>query len=513
MDIGTNSIRLMVVRIFANHSYTVVRQIKETVRLGEAEFANHRLRPESINRAVALITQLAALARAAGALEIVAVATAATREAENRRVFIQRVRDEADIDIHVVSGMEEARLIFLGVTSGVQLDERTALCIDIGGGSTELSVGTAGQYSYLNSLKLGAIRLTNRFLSDQQGPVPARLYQHICRLVRNESARTLSDLRARRFDLALGSSGTIESLADIASRMFQKRPAQRDEALSLSDLKLVVATLSSLSVEERRNVPGMNPMRADIIIGGAAILETLMDGLSLREIQVSERGLRDGLLIDYLRRSGHTDLVEGRSVRERSMLQLGRSCGFDEAHAFATADLALALFDSARDLNLHNLGSADRELLKHAALIHHIGTFLTYNNYQKHTAYMVCNAELLGFDQTEIALLSLTVLYHRNSVPRKRDPEFAELSADQQEAVRVMSTCLRLAESLDRSQAGVVESVRLERIGEKRVALHVAARHGWEIERTSVENQFRAFEKTFDCALVLEAVPAGIGMS
>jgi exopolyphosphatase/guanosine-5'-triphosphate,3'-diphosphate pyrophosphatase len=121
-----------------------------------------------------------------------------------------------------------------------------------------------------------------------------------------------------------------------------------------------------------------------------------MDGLSVREIQVSERGLRDGLLIDYLRRTGQTDLVEGRSVRERSVLQLGRSCGFDEAHAFATADLALALFDSARDLKLHNLRDSDRELLKYAALIHHIGTFLTYNNYQKHTAYIVRNAELLG---------------------------------------------------------------------------------------------------------------------
>ncbi|HLF76953.1 MAG TPA: Ppx/GppA phosphatase family protein, partial [Dehalococcoidia bacterium] len=482
MDIGTNSIRLMVVRIYANHSYTIIRQLKETVRLGEAEFANHRLRPESIDRAVAIIAQFAVLARAAGAGEIVAVATAATREADNRRVFIQRVRDEAGIDVHVVSGMEEARLIFLGVTSGVQLNGRTALCVDIGGGSTELGVGTAGgQYSYLNSLKLGAIRLTNRFLSDQLGPVPPRLYQHICRLVRNESARSLSELRLHRFNLALGSSGTIENLADIASRMFRNRPAQRDETLSLTDLKLLVTALCALSVEQRRNVPGMSPMRADIIIGGAAILETLMDGLSIREIQVSERGLRDGLLVDYLRRGGHSDLVEGRSVRERSVLQLGRACQFNEAHAFATAALALSLFDAARDLNLHRLGSNERELLKYAALIHHIGTFLTYNNYQKHSAYMVRNAELLGFDQAEIEMVAMTALYHRNAVPRKRDPEFAELTPVQQESVRAMSMFLRLAESLDRSQAGVVDSVRLEQLSSQRIILHVAAKHGWEI--------------------------------
>src|SRR6266545_3334740 len=311
MDIGTNSIRLMVVRINANHSFAAIRQLKETVRLGESEFENHRLRPEPVDRAVAIIKQFAKLSRDLGAQEIIAVATAATREAENRRAFLDRVLAEAEVEVHVVSGLEEARLIYLGGTRGVSLNGRSALCIDIGGGSTEMCVGTQAQDHYLNSLKLGAIRLTNRFLADQIGPVPPRLYQRICRLVRNEAARALNDLRSHRFDLAIGSSGTVENLADIASRMYRSRPRLRDEGLSYSDLRRVVAALCALSVEQRRNVPGMNPMRADIIIGGAAILETLMEDLSIGEIQVSERGLRDGLLVDYLRKHGHTDLLEG----------------------------------------------------------------------------------------------------------------------------------------------------------------------------------------------------------
>jgi exopolyphosphatase/guanosine-5'-triphosphate,3'-diphosphate pyrophosphatase len=162
---------------------------------------------------------------------------------------------------------------------------------------------------------------------------------------------------------------------------------------------------------------------------------------------------------------------------------------------------------------LHRLGANERELLKYAGLIHHIGTFLTYTNYQKHSAYMVRHAELLGFDQTEIDMLAMTVMYHRNATPRKRDPEFAELTSSQQDAVRAMSMFLRLAESLDRSQAGVVDSVRLERIDSSRIILHVTANHGWEIERTSVENQLKQFEKAFEQTLVLEAVPAEIGMS
>ncbi len=498
------------VRINPNHSFAVIQQLKETVRLGEAEFANHRLRPQSIDRAVGIVKQFAMLSRALGASEIVAVATAATREADNRRSFIDRVQEEAGVEIHVVSGLEEARLIYLGVTSGIALNGRSALCIDIGGGSTEVSIGHQTQHEYLNSLKLGAIRLTNRFLADEQGPVSPRLYQRICRLVRNESARTLADLRGYKFDVVLGSSGTIENLGDIAARMQRGRPLQRDEALTYADLKQTINQLRSLSVDQRRNVPGMNPMRADIIIGGAAILETLMDDLGISDIRVSDRGLRDGLLVDYLRKHGHAELVEGRSVRERSVLQLGRNCHFDEAHAFQTANLAVELFDGARDIGLHNLGENERELLKYAALAHHIGTFLTYNNYQKHTAYMIRNADLLGFDQTEIAIMALTALYHRNSMPRKKDPEVAELSPRQQDAVRAMSMFLRLAESLDRSQAGIVKSVRLVGLSGNRVVLHVVAQHGWEVERAGLESHIKAFEKTFNRKLVIEAVPPEI---
>jgi exopolyphosphatase/guanosine-5'-triphosphate,3'-diphosphate pyrophosphatase len=510
MDIGTNSIRLMVVRLNANRSYTVIRQLKETVRLGEAEFAQHRLRPEAIDRAVAIVKQFAMLSRMAGASEIIAVATAATREAENRRVFLDRVSEEAGVEVHVVSGLEEARLIYLGVTSGVHLDNRLALCIDIGGGSTELAIGTHVQHLYLNSLKLGAIRLTNQFLTGDDGPVHPRLYQAICRFVRSEASRTVHELKAYPFDLALGSSGTIENLAEIASRVLRYRPIQKDEPLRLTDLKRVVAMLCDLSVEERRRVPGMNPTRADIIIGGAAILETLMDDLALGEIQVSERGLREGLLVDYLLKHGHSDLVEGGSLRERSVLQLGRSCHFNEEHACTTARLAEALFDTGIEAGLHKLGENERELLRYASLLHHIGSFLTHSNYHRHTHYLVRNAELLGFDQTEVAMIAATALFHRNVLPRRKDPEMEDLSQGQQDAVRVMSMLLRLAESLDRSQANVVKGARFVRLDSKRVLLHVEPSHGWEVELAAVDNQRKAFARTFERNLVIEAVPESI---
>ena len=181
-----------------------------------------------------------------------------------------------------------------------------------------------------------------------------------------------------------------------------------------------MALLAALPLEERRKVPGLQPERADIILAGAAILDAFMQELHVSEMHVSERGLREGLLVDYLLKHEDASLMaELRYVPQ--CLQLGRACHFDEAHAQTTARLALGLFDSARDLGLHRLGAWERELLEYTALLHHIGAFLTYTDYQAHAYYLIRHANLLGFDQKEIALMATTALYQRKALPRKRD--------------------------------------------------------------------------------------------
>jgi exopolyphosphatase/guanosine-5'-triphosphate,3'-diphosphate pyrophosphatase len=506
MDMGTNSIRLLVVHLHANHSFTILTRLKETIRLGEGEFTEQYLQPAAIDRAVLVAREFVGLARSYGAEEIIAVATAATREAVNQRAFLRRLRQEAEVEVHVVSGLEEARLIYLGVVSGVHLGDKHALFIDIGGGSTEVIIGTQQQYAYLNSLKLGAIRLTTRFLADLRGPIPMRLYEQVRRHVRHYVMHMLREIQSHRVDLAIGSSGTIESLGDIAARLFLKRPLQRDDTLQYPQLKEVVALLGSLSLEARRKVPGLNPSRADIIMAGAAILDTLMEELSLAEIRVTERGLRDGLLVDYLLKNGHAAAWEEMSPRHMSVLQLGRACRFNEAHARTTTRLALALFDSARDAGLHRLGQRERELLEYAALLHHIGGFLTYDNYQAHTYYLIRNANLLGFDQTEIALIALVAFYHRKALPRKKHPEFAALTKKTQRLVRTLCVLLRLAESLDRSHAGYVRHARLCAIEAQRAMLYVHATHDCQLELWGVQEHVEAFAKVFERRLEIQMV-------
>ena len=196
MDIGTHSIRLLVVRIHPDYSSTVLTQLKHTVRLGEGAFTYQRLHPDAIDRAVFVARQFAQLARAHGAETIITVATAATREAVNQGTMVQQVQREADLDVRVISGLEEARLIYLGVASGVHLGEKQGLLIDIGGGSTEVIIGTQHHHSYLGSLKLGAIRLTAQFLAEQCGPVAPRTYKAMQQYVRHHAMRTLHELWA-----------------------------------------------------------------------------------------------------------------------------------------------------------------------------------------------------------------------------------------------------------------------------------------------------------------------------
>ena len=506
MDIGTNSMRFSVVHIHPNHTYTILTQLKEMVRLGEGEFTEHRLLPEAMDRAILVARQFRMLAASYGVDEMVAVATAATREATNQRLFLRRLQQEAQVDVHVVSGLEEARLIYLGVASGLHLGDKQTLFIDIGGGSTEIIVGTQHEQHYLNSLKLGAIRLSLRFLATISGPVSPDMYAQVLQHVRQHAVHTIQELRPHRIDLAVGSSGTIENLADIAARMFWKRPWHRDDVLIYAHLTAVRAHLAAVPLSERRKVPGLNPARADIILGGAAILEGLMHALGITELRVSERGLRDGLLVDYLLKHQHTPGLETISVRQRSVLQLGRLCRFHEGHAQATARLALALFDSAQAAQLHDLGPWERELLEYAAMLHHIGAFLTYSNYQVHTYYLIRNAELLGFDQTEIAIMAATALYHRKALPRKKHPEFAALSSHAQDIVRGLCVLLRLAESLDRSQAGLVRYACLRRQDITQALLQVYATQDCQIEIWDVAKHVDAFRKVFGCRLEVHMV-------
>ncbi len=506
IDMGTNSVRLLVVRINPNQSYTILRKEKEFARLGEGEFQDQYLKEEAMRRAISICAHFRVLGLSYGAGEVYAVATSATRDALNRNDFLERLREEADLDVRVVSGKEEARLIYLGVSSGENLGEQNCLFMDIGGGSTEVIVGNQSEYEYLDSMRLGAIRLSSMFfLPDETGPVAPERYALICQHVRNASVRTVHALKDSEFEVAYGSSGTILNLAEIASKGdFGQKGS--DGILLRSQLRAVVEHLCSINLEERRKVPGINPERADIIVAGAAILETLMDTLGLDGILTSERGLQHGLLMDHLAK-GAPELVEGLSVRERSVLQLARACGFDEPHARHVATLAVDLFNSAGAVGLHDYGGNEAELLRYAGMMHDIGMFLSFSNHQAHTYYLIRNAELLGFDQKEIAIMATTALFHRKKPPKKKHPEFSELDKESRRLVASLSMCLRIAESLDRSHIMAVRIARFVKEGKNGpVTLELTCSEDCQLELWQLEAHKDSFKKVFGRELTFHPV-------
>ena len=529
MDIGTNSIRLAVVEVQPNGTWTTLASQKQVVRLGEGEFdrnapreslgkssddsSGHSLTEAAIARGALVCARFAEVARGFGAEEIVALATAAVREADNGDLFVQRVRELADLDVRVISGQEEARLIYLGCVSGIDLPpKKNALFMDIGGGSTELVVGDSAGYVFLDSLKMGAIRLTAEGIVETAKPIPLAAWADLQRHVRGLLVPAARAISRAGFSVMYGSSGTAQNLAEIiATGGTAPLPTSlRNYELFLPDIQAATRRLCSLTLEQRRRVPGINPERADIIIGGAAILQTVMETVGANSIRISDRGLREGIIVDRLRRNlPTTKSTVGDSARRRSIKQLMAATRVDEAHAAHIVNLALTLFDQWKALGLHDYGRA-RELLEYAALLHDAGFFVSHTDHQQHSYYLIRHSELLGFNDREIEIMANLALYHRKSIPRRKHTPFARLDARTQRVIRVLSCALRFAEALDRSHLMLVKEVASEKLLKPdRVRLTLYASADAQLEVWAAEAQAAAFEKTFLLPLEVRVLPVG----
>lgn len=503
IDIGTNSIRLLVVRLSAGGGYTVLSEQKEVVRLGEGEFPGDQLSEAAMDRAVLVCRTFADLARSFQATVFEAVATSATREARNRQVFLHRLSTEANLPVRVIAGREEARLIYLGIKSGLDLGDQTALFIDIGGGSTELSVGTGSGYEALYSLHLGSIRLSSLFPpKDKRGIVSQKEYGRMREHILEVGGRVVLELKDYQVGRVYGSSGTLQNLAEIAVRMFHQQDPHPPQVLLYQDLRKVATRLCGLSIEERRKVPGINPDRADIIVAGAAIIETLMQALGLPEIIITNRGLRDGLLVDFIEQQA----PGSDSVRQQSITYLGEACRINRAHAAHIQALADELFLSAGVAGVHTFSPREQELFGYAAYLHDIGSFVSFTNHQAHTQYLIANADLLGFDQQEILIIASIAGLHRKKaqinggrVPPGLEPQYLRM-------VQVLGALLRLAESLDRTHIGLVTHARFIRVGEKALKVRITCRGDCHLEIWGAEHEKRTVQKILGERLKIEMV-------
>jgi exopolyphosphatase/guanosine-5'-triphosphate,3'-diphosphate pyrophosphatase len=458
VDIGTNSIHLVVARV-GEHRIDVLDREREMVRLGSSATDMKRLTPAAMRRGIETLARFRQVAAIHGA-SMRAVATSAVREAENRATFIERAR-KVGVDIEVISGFEEARLIHLGVLQAVPVFDRQVVVCDIGGGSTELVVGNRGDILTARSLKLGAIRLSRRYFAAAK--LSSGAVDRCRRDIRTALTPAVREIRRAGFDVAVGSSGTIGAVcAMVAARHDGGVPRTLNNlTVTRDDIDGVVKRLiKAPTVKERAKTPGLDPRRADIILAGALILEQVVHEIDADALTFSDYALREGVLLDTWRRIHGASLHHLSDLRRRSVLRLARQMDEDTDHSAHVARMALELFDATADR--HGLGDDSREVLEAAALLSNVGLFVSHAGHHKHSYYVIRNSELLtGFTDREIELIAQVARYHRKSAPRKKHPEFASLRREDQQRVRVLAGILRVAVGLDRNHARRVTGVRV----------------------------------------------------
>lgn len=474
IDLGTNSFHMVVAAVDEQESgFEVIDREKEMVRLGSGSDEMRRLEPEAIERGIAALRRLTRLAAVHDA-DVYAVATSAVREAANADEFIDRARAEAGVEVEVISGVEEARLIHLGVLQALPVFDQRLVLIDIGGGSTEILVGEQGETLAAGSLKLGAIRLTRRFFGTttvHPGAVDA------CRRhVRSRLAPMVHEVERHGFGIAIASSGTAETVAAIVNAARGDDPLRTWNGFEMTADEISEAVqllVDAGTVERRRQVPGVDPNRADIILGGAIVLEQAVLSLGIETLVISGNALREGVLLDALSRRRGSTLHHLRDLRRRSVVRLAEAMDDDVAHSARTAGFALDLFDGTR--TIHGLGDDSRELLEAGALLANVGLFVSHSEHHKHSYYVIRHSDhLAGFNDHEIELIAQIARYHRKSAPKTKHLEFARLRPYDRERVQVLAGLLRVGIALDRSHAGRVQSidVALDDDGDVHVVLH-----------------------------------------
>ncbi|MBE9111429.1 Ppx/GppA family phosphatase [Nodosilinea sp. LEGE 07298] len=466
IDVGTNSIHMVVVKIQPDlPAFTIVDREKETVRLGDFNESTGGLSEAAMERAVKALKRCCAIATSLKAEDIVAVATSAVREASNGPAFIERVYAEVGLAINLISGTEEARRIYLGVLSGVEFNGEPHAIIDIGGGSTELILGTGEPHRFLSSTKVGAVRLTAQFISTDpiSDPEFSTLQAYVRGMIEPNTTRLKSHLQPEEPIQLMGTSGTIECLAGlIASERLGLVPDPLNGfQITYEEVSHLVKTLRQATCAERLAMPEMSSRRAEIIVAGAVILQETMRLLNADRITICERALREGVVVDWMLTHG---LIEDRmqfqkSVRQRNILKTAKKYKVHLDRSERVAQFAMDLFEQTRG-SLHTWGNLEKELLWSAAILHNCGHFISHSSHHKHSYYLIRHGELLGYTETELEVIANIARYHRKSAPKKKHDNYRNLPTRyHRQMVTHLSALLRLAVALDRRGIGAVKRI------------------------------------------------------
>lgn len=507
LDLGSNSFHLLVVEARLDGSFVPLAREREMLRLGDLVARTGELGEVAIAAAVGTVRRFKAVADAQRADEIVALGTAALREARDGIELADRIREATGIDIEVVDGLREAELVFRAVRSSVLIEPAPALAADLGGGSLELMVGDRAGLAFATSLRLGVGRLTAELV--QSDPVSRKDLARVRDRVAGELGPVAGEIAELGPKMLVGSSGTFLCLARMAV-------AERDGALpdGLNQLTVPAAAFEALgrrlagtTVEERQRMSGCDARRAELVPAGLVVLEELFAATGLEELTLSEWALREGAVLEAIDAHDRSELGDDpRALRRFSVLSLCRRCSWRPRHARQVAALAVELFDAFAER--HGLGPEDRELLELAALLHDIGEHVARTGHDRHSAYLIENGGLRGFSPDEIKLLAVLARFHIRGTPKASFDAYAGLSRPDRARATALTALLRLADALDASHAARVEHVVLGS-GQRGIEIVAKVRGDAELERWMFWRKKDLFERHFGVELRLQVEEHG----
>jgi exopolyphosphatase/guanosine-5'-triphosphate,3'-diphosphate pyrophosphatase len=491
LDLGTNSFHLLVAEVHPDGHFEALTREKAMIRLGDVVSRRGHITEEAADVAVATVRRYKLLAEAAGATELHACATSAIRLAANGDAIVDRIEREADVRVEVISGMREAELIFGAIRASVLLEPAPALCMDLGGGSVELMVGDAGGLRWATSENLGVGRLTAEYVTTD--PISKeerrRLREHLVERL----TPIADDITALEPKLLVGSSGTLEDLARmIAARRKAEVPLSLNQlSFDRDEFQPLHKQILGSSAAERLRLEGLDTRRVDLITAGSIFLDTAMELFGLEAMTVSEWALREGIVLEAIRRHDPADWTDDpRAIRRASVQGLARRCTWHEGHARQVAKLALELFD--RTLELHQLDAADRELLEYGALLHDVGEHIATTGHHRHGSYIIRNGRLRGFAPDEVQLLAAIARWHRRGDPKAND----EFEGVDEERLRRLVALLRIADGLDRGRTQPIDGIDA-RVGPSLVVVRPRAHADIELELWGGRRKRDLFEKVF----------------
>ncbi len=451
IDVGSNSVRLLVAEFTAEGGLRVIDELKDQPRLAGGLAQTGRLDPAAMDRAASALARMREVATRRGVTELRAVATSAVREATNGPEFVARIREDVGIPLTVIDADTEARLSWRSVAHHFQLDDRRTLMLDIGGGSLEVIGAVRSLVELSLSLPLGAVRLTEMFLHSSV-PLHRAIYD-LRRKIRRALRKT-GVWREWNGARIFGSGGTFTNLARIAAaRRGLPTTAIHGTSVTTAEVEHLLEWLAAMPAEERRTVPGLNPERADIILAGLAVTAEVLARVHASAVTVSAYGLREGLVLEMAGAG-----VEANGDPLAVAREFAHRCQCDPQHIEQVRRLSLQLFDRLGPVL--GAGPEERRLLEAAALLHDVGQLISYRKRERHSHELITHAERLPFSARDRHLIALIARYHRKDRPSKRDADFAALRRKDRDLVRRLAALLRVADGLDRGYSAEVEAVR-----------------------------------------------------